>query len=139
MNISRPFTAFKENRTSKIETKMLTHVKRPLSAKSDSLKKIIQVIEDTLSRGANTIQKKVKTMDKFSKLKNQSMDFMHHPKLFKPTIRYNRDFPQFQTEFIISNTVETHKSTPYIKSTKKIFTSFDSDDFVPYMKQKTDA
>lgn len=31
-----------------------------------------------------------------------------------------------------------HRSAPYIKSSK-VFTSFDSDDFVPYLKQSTEA
>ncbi len=108
--------------------------KRPQSAKSDSLKKIIQVIENTLSKGSQTLQTKTKTLDKFSKVKNQSLDFSQF-KLFKLRPRYDREIPQFRTEFLISNASENSRSTPTIKSSKKLFTSHENDEFVPYSKQ----
>lgn len=44
--------------------------------------------------------------------------------------------PHFKTEYYISNAPEPPKSSTSIKSTKKIFPSFDNDDFVPYMMQE---
>jgi hypothetical protein len=73
MSISRPHTAFRDYRTLKPDQKtILTSFKRPNSAKTDSLKKIIQIIENTLNLGAQAILVKNKSMDKFSKLKNQN-------------------------------------------------------------------
>ena len=65
-------TAPKESRPTKPEMKtMIPGYRRPTSAKAHSLQQIIQVIEDTLNKGAQTILNRSKTLDNFSKLKNQ--------------------------------------------------------------------
>lgn len=75
MKHSRPFTACKENLTTKLDNKtVLSQIKRPLSAKNDSLKRIIQVIENTLNKGAQTILTKTKTLEKFKKMKNPTSE-----------------------------------------------------------------
>lgn len=48
--------------------------KRPNSAKAHTLKQIIQVIENTLNKGAQTILTKTKTLDKFSKMKQNTSE-----------------------------------------------------------------
>ncbi len=63
MKNSRPYTAFRDNRISKVDSKIVVNqIKRPLSANNDSLKKIIQIIENTLNQGAKTILTKTKTL-----------------------------------------------------------------------------
>ena len=72
MKANRPLTAPKDNRLYLIDTKtVIPGYKRPVSAKTHSLRQVIQVIENTLSKGAQTILTKSKTLDKFSKFKIQ--------------------------------------------------------------------
>jgi hypothetical protein len=103
MKSSRPYTANKDNRITKIDNKMVvSQIKRPLSAKNDSLKRIIQVIENTLNKGAQSILTKTKTLEKFKKLKNQSADPQF--RMPKERSKYEREKPQFRTEVFINNT-----------------------------------
>ena len=62
MKATRPFTAPKEHRYRQSPRLVISGFKRPNSAKAHSLKQIIQVIEDTLNRGAQTILTKTKTL-----------------------------------------------------------------------------
>lgn len=72
MKATRPFTAPKENRSRQSPRLVISGFKRPNSAKVQSLKQIIQVIENTLNKGAQTILIKAKTLDKFSKMKQNT-------------------------------------------------------------------
>lgn len=92
------------------------------------------MIESTLNKGAQAVLAKTKTLDKFSKIKNQSLDYYHFKQAREKT-RYDRDVPHFKTEFFINNSMELQKSTKSIKSSKKIFQSYENDEFVPYSKQ----
>lgn len=117
MKINRPLTAPKEKHLSKFESKLtIPGYKRPVSAKTHSLKQIIQVIENTLNRGAQTILTKAKTLDKFSKFKMQ----MDRVKKYKDRQLHDKDFPQYKTEFIIGNSQDFQNSSISIKSTKSI-------------------
>ena len=49
--------------------------------------------------------------------------------------KYDREIPQFRTEFLIGNVTEASKSTSTIKSSKKIMANHENDEFIPYMKQ----
>jgi hypothetical protein len=73
MRVSRPFTpnslAYQSQPKSKL---LISRIKRPSSARNTSLKKIIQVIEKTLQKDAQTILKKVQTLDRYSKLKSRT-------------------------------------------------------------------
>jgi hypothetical protein len=75
MKASRPSTALKDNRYGGKEGRyVLSSSKRPQTASSDSLKKIIQVIERTLNKGAQTILTKInnKTLDRYSKVRHHT-------------------------------------------------------------------
>jgi len=74
MKASRPSTALKDTKSTRKDSKhILSRPKRPQTATSDSLKKIIQVIEHTLNKGAQTILTKIntKTWDRYSKIRYQ--------------------------------------------------------------------
>lgn len=79
MKASRPKTAVRDNIVNRKDKHVLIHSTRPQTAASDSLKKIIQVIEQTLTKGAQTILTKInnKTWERYSKSK------YHHDSQFR--------------------------------------------------------
>lgn len=97
MKASRPFTACRENRSSNGDCRSLQPNKRPGTAKNDSIKKIIEVIERTLSRGAQVLSRKEKTMERLSKAKDRPINFSSKSRLHKQTLKYHREVPEFQT------------------------------------------
>jgi hypothetical protein len=97
MKARRPFTAPRQPRITPHTT--ISGYKRPSSAQTQSLKQIIQVIENTLNQGTQSLlTTKTKTLDKFSKLKQSEIH--RKPKERKENIR---DWPRFKTEFIIGS------------------------------------
>lgn len=93
MKASRPFTACRENRSSKGDCRSPLPNKRPRTAKNDSIRKIIEVIESTLSRGAQVLRRKENTMEKLSKAKDRSINFSNKSRLHKQTLKYHREVP----------------------------------------------
>lgn len=131
MNNIRPLTAPKENKSSKELKLLIPGFRRPASAKTHSLKQIIQVIENTLNKGAQTLLTKSKTLDRFSKFKQQFEKSRKQSS--KNTTQ--KEFPVFKTEFLIGNSAEFQRALQSPKSTKFIKNSHDNCEFQPYHKE----
>lgn len=97
MKASRPFTAGRENKSSNGDGRPLLSNKRPKTAKNDSIKKIIEVIERTLSSGVRVLRRKENTMESLSKAKGKATNFSSKGRLHKQTQRYHREAHDFQT------------------------------------------
>ena len=132
MRSNRPFTAPKA-RVMRQDSKMtISGFKRTNSAKAQSLKQIINVIESTLNQGAQTVLIKTKTMDKLSKVKQQVESIR---KRSQRKYSCQKDNQQCKTEFLIGNSIEFPKSNISVRSSKILSKGKDNDEFVPYKKQ----
>jgi hypothetical protein len=127
MKAARPFTACKDTRGKSEPRTVLSRIKRPASAKTDSLKKIIQVIENTLNKGAQTLLAKTKTLEKFSKTR-------HRPDPTSFRLPHARSEPFLYPSRTAHHIPTQSEARAPLRSAKLIE---QSDPFKPYVKQES--